>query len=366
MSTSDTTDPSPGWPQRALQTLTTPAGLDFWARRLSPAHAWQRPMARVVGRASASEDAVTLILQPNRYWRGMHAGQHVNLAVEVDGRRLVRSYSPSPLPGRPQRIAVTVKRYADGRVSRRLCEHTRVGDWLPIGQAFGSLQLGDAEAAPRLMLAAGSGITPLMAMIRQWAAAPRQAALSLGYWARRREELCYIDELRALARGNPLFKLRFLLTGQPAAAADEGEGRIDAAAVEALLPGAECLEAFACGPDTFVARSRELLDGRVAAFHCESFTPPAIDSTDAGSARITLARRGQTVEVPRGKPLLSALEALGVEVIAGCRRGICHSCACIKRAGASRDLRDGSTSAEPASALQLCVNAALGDLILDL
>lgn len=83
-------------------------------------------------------------------------------------------------------------------------------------------------------------------------------------------------------------------------------------------------------------------------------------------ARITLARRGTTVEVPRGQPLLGALEALGVSVIAGCRRGICHTCSCAKREGSSQDLRDGRVSNEPASALQLCVSAAVGDLVLEL
>ena len=351
---------------RGLQRLVTPAALDFWAARVSPLWTWQRPMARLVRRESASADAVTLTLQPNRHWQGFEPGQHLNLAVEIDGRLRWRSYSPSPVSTDPRLFSVTVKAYPQGQVSQRLSQTLQVGDVLPISHAFGAMRLGPADRSPRLMLAAGSGITPLMAMLRQWAAAPARAPLTLCYWARTRAELCYVEELRALHQADDRLTLRFLLTAEAAAAADEAEGRIDAARLDGLaLPWPDC-EVYACGPDAFVARAADLLQAKVAAFHSESFTPPSAPPVAEGTARITLARRGQTVEVPRGQPLLSALEALGVSVIAGCRRGICHTCSCGKREGSSRDLRDGAVSNEPASALQLCVNAALGDLVLEL
>lgn len=362
------TSPSParpGLPLRLVQRLMTPAALDFWARRLSPALSWQRPLARVIAREAASRDAVTLTLRPNRQWQGMQPGQHLNVSVEVDGRLLARSYSPSLLAGRRGLIAITVKRYESGRVSRQLCDAVKVGDVLPIGQAYGEMTLGAPAAQARLFLAAGSGITPLMAMIREWASAPVKAPLALGYWARHREELCFVDELRELARANPMFKLGFFLTGEASAAEYERLGRIDQQSPEGFGVPVESSQISACGPDGFVAAARKLLASRAAEFRCESFSPPPPSAT-TGVARITLAQRGQTVEVPRGQPLLGALEALGVSVIAGCRRGICHTCSCAKREGSSRDLRDGSESNEPSSALQLCVSAALGDLVLEL
>lgn len=365
MSPAPDSRPPERWPRRALNALVGPAALDFWAARLSPGLSWQQPLARVLSREAASADAVTLTLRPNRHWQGMRAGQHINVSVEIDGRRLTRSYSPSVVDGRRGLIAITVRRDPAGQVSRRLCDAVQPGEVLPIGQAFGTLTLG-AAATPRMFLAAGSGITPLMAMLREWARSPRQAPLALGYWARRRDELCFVDELRALARSNPRFRLRFFLTGEAPCAEDEGSGRIDASALAALdLPQAAS-EVSACGPDGFVAAARGLLAGTSAAFRSESFTPAARPIEEGGTARITLARRGQSVDVPRGQPLLDALEALGISVVSGCRRGICHTCSCAKREGASRDLRDGRVSNEPASALQLCVNAALGDLVLDL
>jgi ferredoxin-NADP reductase len=351
-------------PRQFLHKLITPAALDFWATRFSRTLTWQTPVARVVAREAASADAVTLTLRPNRHWRGLQAGQHLNVSVQSDGRWLSRPYSPSALGSRL--ITITVKRYDAGRVSRQLCDAVKVGDVLPISQAFGAMTLGAADATPRLFLAAGSGITPLVAMIREWAAAPVQAPLALHYWARRRDELCFVDELRALAKANPKFDLRFLLTGESAAAADERAGRIAPAMLDDISLPLAATEVSACGPDGFVAEARALFADRVQAWRSESFSPPPVTAEEAGVARITLARRGETLEVPRGQPLLTALEALGVSLVSGCRRGICHTCACAKREGSSRDLRDGSVSHEPTSALQLCVSAALGDLVLEL
>jgi hypothetical protein len=99
---------------RALRAWVQPEVFDFWSTRLHPLWTWQRPRARLLQRERASSDAVTLILKANRHWRGLRAGQHVQLGVEIDGRRLTRSYSPTPLPG--GRLAITVKAIDGGRV----------------------------------------------------------------------------------------------------------------------------------------------------------------------------------------------------------------------------------------------------------
>src|SRR5688572_30296609 len=84
--------------RRLVQTLVAPPVFDFWAARLHPTWSWARPLARVVERRQESRDAVTLVLKPNRHWRGFQPGQHVNLTVEIDGSRLTRSYSLSDAP----------------------------------------------------------------------------------------------------------------------------------------------------------------------------------------------------------------------------------------------------------------------------
>lgn len=352
-------------PRRLLAPVVDPKVFDFWASRVHPAWSWARPLAQIVERHRASADAVTLVLRPNRHWTGFRPGQHVNLGVEVDGIRLTRSYSPSAVPGRGGRIAITVRQVDGGKVSTQLCRDARIGDVMEIGPAFGAMTLDDAPACPRLFLAAGSGITPLMAMLRQRAAQPMPAPLTLVYWARRRAELCFTDELRALAQCDVGFRLHFGLTGETPDQPDEFTGRIDPALLAALVPDLALQRVYACGPGGFVDAARAAC-ATAQAFDAEAFTPPPRAIDESGSVQVTLARSGRVLELPRGEPLLTALEAQGFKPASGCRMGICNTCACGKASGSTRHLHTGVAEHEPVSALRLCVNGAASDLVLDL
>lgn len=352
--------------QRRTPRWVNPALFDFWASRLNATWSWERPLARVVARTRESSDAVTLLLQPNRHWRGFRAGQHLNVSAEIDGVRITRSYSLSDAPRADGRLAITVKAIAGGKLSRHLCETVAVGAVLGLGPAFGDMVLPQRLHAPLLFLAAGSGITPLMALIRSLAAQGMPAPVTLLYWARQREQLCFGEELRQLAARHPRLQLRFLLTGERAASADEDQGRIDAAHVSALVADLAQRQVYACGPGGFVDRARALLATEVAGFQAEAFTPPPRLVADSGTAQLTLAASGQIVTVPRGQSLLSALEQAGLKPASGCRMGICNTCACAKPSGSTRHLHTGAVEHEPVSALRLCVSSAASDLILDL
>lgn len=346
----------------------TPAVFDFWASRLHPTWSWDRPLARIVGRQAESRDSTTLLLQPNRHWAGFRPGQHLNIGAEIEGARIVRSYSLSDAPRADGRIAITVKAIPGGKLSQHLCRDARIGDVLALGPAFGEMTLPDAPEGPWLFLAGGSGITPLMAMIRAQAAVGMPVPISLMYWARNRDELCFVDELRALAAREPNFRVD-VSTTREAAGEGQGQSRIDAAQLSAFAPDLHQRRVFACGPDGFVAAARALTVGRAVAFHAEAFTPPpriAERDPDAGEVTITLALSGRTLDVPRGASLLTALEAAGLKPASGCRMGICNTCACGKRAGTTRHLHTGDVEDEPVSALRLCVNSARSDLILEL
>ncbi len=352
--------------RRIAQTLLAPAAADFWAARLNRAWSWSRPLARIVERRQAAVDAVTLVLKPNRHWRGFQPGQHVNLGVEIDGRRVRRSYSLSAAPRADRRIEITVKAIEGGKLSQHLCHHARPGDVLEIGPAFGEMLLDGSPTESRLFLAAGSGITPLMAMLRALAAQGMPGTTHLLYWARSRAELCFVEELRELAARHAGFDVHFVLTREAAVAADERQGRIDAALLSALVPGHESHQVYACGPGGFVATARTLLVARAASFRAEAFTAAQTVSTERGTVEVHLAASGRSLTLPRGQSLLTALEAAGLTPASGCRMGICNTCACGKRSGTTRHLHTGALEHEPVSALRLCVSAADSDLVLDL
>lgn len=332
---------------------------DFWSSRVHPLWTLRRPLAQLVARSAASADAVTLELQPNRHFRGLAAGQHVNLGVEVDGRLATRSYSPTLLPN--GRLAITVKAIAGGKVSNHLARDAALGEVFALGQAFGDMTV-PADAPQRLLLlAAGSGITPMRALLRQLDAQAMPAPVELRYWARRREELCFVDELNALASRHSNFRVQLLLTRDPQAP----DARIDAhdfAEIAAL----DTARVLACGPGGFVEAARQRLQGQVASFQSEAFSLPQLPAQEAGSVQVQLLRSGRTLTVPRGTTLLQALEAEGIQPASGCRMGICNTCVCGKVSGITRHTLTGDYADEPSTPLKLCVNSASTDLALEL
>ncbi|UBB23713.1 ferredoxin reductase [Pseudoxanthomonas japonensis] len=352
--------------RRLISPLVAPDVFDFWAGRLNRNWTWDRPRARLVAREDAAKGAVTLWLRPNRHWAGFRPGQHVNLGVDIGGVRHTRSYSLTEPPRADGLLAITVKAIEAGRVSQYLYGQARAGEVFELGPAFGELCLPAHPEGGWLFLAAGSGITPLMALTRQLAAQGMPVDLDLAYWARTREELCFLDELRALAIRHPRFRVHLGLTGEAAREADEQAGRIDGDWLDARIPALAGRRAMACGPGGFVETARRLLEGRVAGFQAEAFSPPPNAIEDSGEVEVHLTRSGRRLQVARGQSLLVALEEAGLKPESGCRMGICNTCACGKATGATRHLPSGALAQEPTQALKLCINSAVTDLELDL
>lgn len=351
-------DPSPSLPSRLLRAWVSPSLFDFWAGRLNRLWTLQQPLARLESRRQASQDAVTLTLRPNRHWRGMRAGQHVNLGVEVNGRRLLRSYSPTMLAD--GRLELTVKTVVGGAVSTYLVQQARIGDVFALEPAFGDMCLPAAPTA-LLLLAAGSGITPMRALLRELAARGMPCEVDLLYWARTREDLWFVDELQAMAATHSCLRLHFLLTRDAEAVA----ARVDSVALEEIA-GLAQRHVMACGPGSFTTAARARLEGRVARFQAEAFSMPVAADSEEGDVQVELMRSGRTLRLPRNQSLLQGLEAQGLRPQHGCRMGICNSCACSRQSGITRHLLSGEHSGEPLTQVRLCVSAPSTDLILDL
>jgi ferredoxin-NADP reductase len=350
--------PRPLWPVRLARRVVSPALFDFWSTRINPLWTLEQPLARVLSRSQASRDAVTLVLRPNRHWQGMLPGQHVNVGVEIAGRRLQRSYSPTVLDD--GNLAITVKAITGGVVSGHMAREARIGEVVALGAAFGDMAL-PAGNDNLLLLAAGSGITPMRALLRSLAARGMPVDVDLMYWARHRDELCFVGELDALAAAYPRLHVHYLITRDDASPAP----RVDTAPLDAVTSLAE-RRVLACGPGGFVQAARSRLHGNVAHFDAEAFSVPARVDGDEGEVEVRLALTGRTLQLPRGKSLLEGLEAQGIRPPNGCRMGICNTCACGRQSGTTRQLLTGDLSSEPSSQVRLCISAPSTDLILDL
>ncbi len=315
-------------------------------------------MARLVDRSAASRDAVTLVFQPNAHWQGLRAGQHVSLGVEVDGRRLLRSYSPTVLAD--GRLAITVKAIEGGLVSRYLAHDAALGTVVSLDSAFGDLLLPTIPTS-LLLLAAGSGITPMRALLQAAAQAGMPMDVDLLYWVRQRDEACFVEEFDAMATAHSRLRVRLLTTRE----GDTPAARVNTYPLDQIADLSN-RHVMVCGPGGFVQAARERLQCRVAAFQAEAFSVPALDNSEAGDVQVQLSRSGRTFTLPCGKSLLEGLEAQGLRPKHGCRMGICNSCACARQSGTTRHLLTGERSNEPTAQVRLCISAPSTDLILDL
>lgn len=312
---------------------------------------------------------MTLELEVNRHFKGLQPGQHLNVSAQIEGAWVTRSYSPTNVTPHRRRLSLTVKEVPGGRMSTHLCREIGVGDVLELGAAFGQMTWPDAAASSRwLFLAAGSGITPLMCLLRSadWAAG---AEVCLFYSARHRSELCFVDELRQLAADQPGLSCHFVLSGEAAGGADEVSGRIDAKTITDRMADLEHRQVYACGPSGYVSSLSSQLSDQVQGFMAEAFSPPeaaAVSTAATGTVRVELRRSGRTLELAQDRSILEALEAQGLQPEHGCRMGLCNTCACEKTSGSTQDLFNGEVDGEASSALRLCRNRAVSDLVLDL
>lgn len=352
--------------KRLIQPLVAPPVFDFWASRLNSTWTWNRSLARIVQRKAESADSLSLWLKPNGHWAGFRAGQHVNIGAQIDGVRVTRSYSLTSASKVDGCVSITVKAIEGGKFSQYLRDRAGVGDVLDLGPAFGDMTLPEAPSGSWLFLAAGSGVTPLMSMVRALAEQGMPVPLTLVYWARTRHEVCFAAELRALAARHGNFNVRFVLTREAAREHDEHAGRISEDQLASLIDDLADRQVFACGPGGFVDTARALVAARARSFQAEAFTPLPQAVQETGTVLVTLASSGRTLTLDRGVSLLKALEDEGLRPASGCRMGICNTCSCGKSSGATRNLNTGELASEPASALKLCISSAVTDLVLDL
>ena len=202
----------------------------------------------------------SLVLEPAE-WSGHRPGQHLDVRLTAeDGYQAERSYSIASAPddGRP---VITVERVEDGEVSPYLSGEVVVGDRFEIRGPIGGYFVWEPEhGGPLLLVAGGSGIVPLMAMIRHRAAAGADTPTRLLYSSRSLDDVIYREELARLA-GNGCEIVHTLTRAQPPGWTGHAR-RVDRALLEEVAwPAAEHPLAYVCGPTSFV---EEVASGLVA------------------------------------------------------------------------------------------------------
>ncbi|HEY7961807.1 MAG TPA: ferredoxin reductase [Solirubrobacteraceae bacterium] len=350
-----------------LEALTYPHGVDRYVELVRPLLVKREVRAEVTAVRRQTPKSVTLTLRPNVNWRGIRAGQFVGLSVEIDGVRETRPYSPAgSAQAADGTIELTVSTHPEGKVSRHLRDHAQPGMIVGLTQAQGEFVLPEARPERVLLLSGGSGITPVMAMLRTLCDEGLADTGEIGFlnYARSPELALYGAELEGLAeRHRGLSVARGFTRGGSGSLS----GRFRREHLRAV--GVEHGEAasFVCGPPALIdaVRSVWAQDG-LPEPAVETFTPTVL-SLDTAAAVGTVSFKASGREAANsGLVLLEQAEDAGLTPDHGCRMGICNTCSCRKTAGTVRNVLTGAVSSAGEEQIRICVSVPVGDVALDL
>jgi stearoyl-CoA 9-desaturase NADPH oxidoreductase len=312
-------------------------------------------------------DAATIVIRPGADWAGHVPGQYLRIGIDVDGVRQWRAYSLTHGPRADGRISITVKAVPDGLVSNHLVREARPGTLVHLEQAAGEFVL-QSDHDKLLFVTAGSGITPVIGMLRNLFPSTDSGVLRLP----RSEDLdifvvhvapsaphsIFSRDLHALADAGAI---------RLVARYDDEHGVLDVADLATLVPDLQERRTLACGPAGLLDALGTHHEAAGLELTTEQFRTTRVEAGEGGTVAFS---SGTTVEADGATPILDAAEEAGMLMPSGCRMGICMGCVLPLKEGSVRDLRNGAiTTAIPGESgaikVQTCINAAAGPCQID-
>jgi stearoyl-CoA 9-desaturase NADPH oxidoreductase len=343
-----------------VEAALSPHPVDRYLELIDPMMTWRDLRAKIVGVDHPTPRTVRLTLRPTRQWEGHQAGQYVQLSTVIDGVRHTRCFSPANASGRPDGdLELTITAHDDGFVSTHLRDHAHVGMIVGLGQAAGDFTLPAVRPASMIFISGGSGITPVLSMMRTLVAEGYDGQVAFLHYARTPADVAYRAELAAIEAAHPQVDVRLHYTRGV-----DGE-HFTAAHLDGIA-GVDDAHLFVCGPTALMDAVNQHYDdsGMTQPMSSEAFTlaaPIAVDPDAPVDGELTFLRSGRSASND-GRTILEQAESAGLSPESGCRMGICFSCTAIKKSGCTRNVLTGETDAEADTQVQLCINAPVGDV----
>jgi ferredoxin-NADP reductase len=306
------------------------------------------------------------VIKPGADWAGHVPGQYVRVGIDVDGVRLWRAYSLTHGPRDDGYISITVKAVPEGKVSNHIVRDTHPGTLVHLEQAAGEFVL-PPDGGKFLFVTAGSGITPVIGMLRNLFPVADSGAVHLPrsanfdivvvHVAPSEPHSIFIDNLRSLDEAG-LIEL--------VARYDDEHGILDVNDLAEFVPDLDERTTFACGPAGLLDALERHHDEHGLKLLTEQFRVANLVVGEGGT--VSFLKNGTQLEATGDRPILEQAEEAGVLMPSGCRMGICYSCVLPLREGSVRDLRTGdiTTAVEGDGVkIQTCINAAAGSCQID-
>ncbi len=348
---------------KLVRSFTSPLLPDDYLELVNPLWSTRELRGRIERIERETPNAATVLVKPGWEWEGHKPGQYLRLGIEVDGVHHWRAYSLTSDPKRADGcITITPKLVESGKVSPFLFRRVRPGTIVRLGGVEGTFTLPDPLPAKLLFISAGSGITPIMSMLRAIARDGRLGDVVHVHSARTEADVIFGRELRELDTRHPRYHLHERHTG--------AQGRLTPEQLDELCPDWRERETFLCGPagllETLSERWRH--NGEPTKLHVERFQPDAHvgDGERGQGGTIDFRSSGLQASSDGDQPILIAGEQAGAKLPYGCRMGICHTCVGRLRSGQVRDLRTGRVHGQPGEMLRTCINAPEGAVEIEL
>jgi stearoyl-CoA 9-desaturase NADPH oxidoreductase len=347
----------------ALAALSSPLLIDDYLELVNPLWSTRELRGRIEEVNHETRDAATVLIKPGYRWGGHRPGQYLRIGLDIEGVRHWRAYS---LTSDPQRadglISITVKNVDEGKVSPYLVRRGRPGTIVSLGGVEGEFLLPDELPDKLLFISAGSGITPIMSMLRHIDQTGELGDVVLLHSARHADEVIFGDELRDLARRRERFVLHEQHTGE--------HGRMGPGDLDRLCPDWRERDTYISGPNEMLDAFSDAYEaaGIPDRLHMERFQPKLGlgDGEEGEGGTIRFLKSDAEAESDGSQPILVAGEEAGLDLPYGCREGICHTCVGELRSGRVRDLRNGKVYGEEGEVIRTCISAPEGPVEIEL
>lgn len=341
--------------------LTSPLLPDDYLKLINPLWSARELRGRILQVRPETHDSATLVIRPGwGFSFDYQPGQYIGIGVLVDGRWRWRSYSLTSVPGDSggRRVTITVKAMPEGFLSSHLVGGVRPGTVVRLAAPQGEFVLPDPAPAQMLFLTAGSGITPVMSMLRTMQRRDQIGDVTHIHSVPSDDELMFAEELAALGRAHPGYRLT--------ARATRTQGRLDLRRLDDEVADWRRRQTWVCGPESMLTDAEKVwaAAGLPSQLHLERFAAARGAAPGEGGV-ITFGRSGRAVGADAATTIMEAGERAGVLMPFGCRMGICHTCVVSLLDGRARDLRTGA-ELEPGSRVRTCVSAPAGDCVVDI
>ena len=353
------------WMKTLIGTMVTPHAADRYLELVDPMVTLRDLRAEVTDVHQDANQSVILTLRPTRQWRGFEAGQFVSVGVVIDGVRHTRCYSPCDSQHRADgRIELTVKAHDGGLVSQHLRAHARPGLVVDLAQASGDFHLPSPRPADIVLISGGSGITPVLSMLRTLADEGFGGRVVFLHYASEEAGVPHLAELRRVADAHENVDLVLAYTRAPGG---DLHGHFSVAHLDAAAPWHMAAQTYLCGPPGLMDSVADVYEGLglTDRLHTEQFVLTTTDPDGDASGALSFTASAVSAE-NSGATILEQAEAAGLTPEHGCRMGICFSCTAVKRSGCTKNIRTGALASDPDQPIQLCINVPVGDVAIDI